>query len=387
MWLVDFGSKEFCGFSSHFGIWTVTCNPKYESWHFGNLNQLRGLNRLKKQVGKTLPITLDFIPIGHFPTAQRMTDNAPPVLLMVPTDEEDIEMEKELSKTQSQGQNKFDSFFHSPKQVKSGSQISSSPVITSSSSMVSTGFENFQDVIKEQGVLVPLAISVFKHFQNELSKFLGEKLSRFNGSEDIKVTVRNFSWIGFWLIHQLSNTRMVSQRLAHHFRNFQAYWTCSHQNLTLLDTWWWPGFAFKEFGKERKKESSSYKETKDPSFLILLGCKGSCSTLSKVVILVMDWHHSDLWFQEYWSHGHCRICCFDFRCWYLVYYIETLWESWQVYFQSIVQQLVGTLHWVAESSIWHLAKTRNDPRSMELCCSKTFLHLSIHSCWRAEESY
>jgi hypothetical protein len=148
------------------------------------------------------PIAFLYNLIGSFQTEKTLnfTMSEPePVLLTVPTDDEYLEVEKEYTKHLSvvtiPGHQKVDSFFQAPKMKGSGG-TGSSPLMRTISSPSSSGVENFQEIIKEHGVLVPLCISVFKQFESELSKFIGDKLTRFNSSEDIKVTFYIFT-LGF----------------------------------------------------------------------------------------------------------------------------------------------------------------------------------------------
>lgn len=45
------------------------------------------------------------------------------------------------------------------------------------------------DVIKEQGVLVPLTSTLFKSIQTELSKYLIERLTKFSSTGEMKVKI------------------------------------------------------------------------------------------------------------------------------------------------------------------------------------------------------
>lgn len=104
-----------------------------------------------------------------------------PELLTVPNEEEDFE--KEIEKRQQTDPNTkiMDSFF--VKKLKQDS-IVQSPLINPSSTFFN---ENIFDTIKEQGVLVPISATFIKQFQSELSKFIGERISKVGINDDLKV--------------------------------------------------------------------------------------------------------------------------------------------------------------------------------------------------------
>jgi hypothetical protein len=85
---------------------------------------------------------------------------------------------------------KFDSFATLPVDSSSDTlrertlSISSNP-FSGTSSMVE--LEGITDTIKEQGVKVPLAVTLIKQFQNEVSKFLSEKLLTITKDGELKV--------------------------------------------------------------------------------------------------------------------------------------------------------------------------------------------------------
>lgn len=109
-----------------------------------------------------------------------------PEVLTVPNEEEDFQ--KEIEKRQQTDPNTkiMDSFF--VKKVKHDSTAQSPSIGILNTPQNSTFItENILDTIKEQGVLVPLSSTFIKQFQQELSKFIGERISKIGPNDDLKV--------------------------------------------------------------------------------------------------------------------------------------------------------------------------------------------------------
>lgn len=116
-------------------------------------------------------------------------------MLQVPHDGDEYELEKELS-LKTPEPSRSESFLHSPKNLKgSGSNLNQriSSQFLSIANTSATNTENFQEIIKEQGALVPMCLTVIRQLQFDIVKYLGDKLTKYTLNDDVKVPIAHLT--------------------------------------------------------------------------------------------------------------------------------------------------------------------------------------------------